>query len=311
MSEQFRFQEVFRNRAAINRDEIPGHHRHFVDQSRNQLLAGSALSGHQHGRRVRRHAFGQRDGVPHPGAAGDDSTMSLLDLDFPPQSTDLAILLRALFRDLDAQNQGIGRKRFVNVVPGTLANCLHGLVLAPVGRHHDHQCGAAGLPQPVQELESVHSRHPDVGEDQVGIPFNGLLQALIAVRGGLYRVLFVLQQERYGPSQTGIIINDQDFHLASFRSATGNRTLRTAPAPSAGTASIAPPIPSIRRAETARPRPVPRPGSFVVKNGSNTRPRRLSGIPGPSSRTTSSTATSPCCSWRAGPGSSLRSSRLT
>jgi hypothetical protein len=53
-----------------------------------------------------------------------------------------------------------------------------------------------------------------------------------------------------------------------------------------------PPIPSMSRAQTARPRPVPLPGSLVVTNGSNTWSISSGGRPGPLSATTIST-TSP------------------
>ena len=53
--------------------------------------------------------------------------------------------------------------------------------------------------------------------------------------------------------------------------------MKTAPPPAGLSARMVPPIASMSRAQTARPRPVPLPGSFVVTKGSNTCPSSSGG----------------------------------
>ena len=59
------------------------------------------------------------------------------------------------------------------------------------------------------------------------------------------------------------------------------------PPPAGHSKRMPPPNFSTMRAERGRPRPVPRPGAFVVKKGSNTRAWIEGGMPGPASSTSS------------------------
>src|SRR5690606_33240573 len=95
-------------------------------------------------------------------------------------------------------------------------------------------------------------------------------EALLAVARRLHLVALFRQDERDGLTQTRLVVDDQNGHVAITSAATaGSSTRNMAPPVAAFSAWMTPPMLSMRRAQTARPRPVPRPGSLVVTNGSN------------------------------------------
>ena len=85
-----------------------------------------------------------------------------------------------------------------------------------LGRDHDHGDlrGRELRPQMVADLESVHVRHHEVQQDQVGQFGTGHLHGLTTVGGGERLVSPLLQQEGEDPPDVWLVVDDEDafFH---------------------------------------------------------------------------------------------------
>src|SRR5690606_37856208 len=137
---------------------------------------------------------------------------------------------------------------------------------------------------PGQELGAAQARHAYVAEDDVGLQLGGAREAFLAVARGLRLIAFLGQDQGDRLAQAWFVVNDQDVHFATLAgagAAAGRITVKVAPRPGSESARMAPPIDSTSRAHTARPRPVPLPGSFDVTNGSKICGSCDSAIPGP------------------------------
>jgi hypothetical protein len=81
VAEQFRFQQAFRQRRAVDPDEGLFFPRtEHVDGAGNQLLAGAAFAPDQHGRAKGRHAVDLGQDLLHPLAAANDVIDLIIDL---------------------------------------------------------------------------------------------------------------------------------------------------------------------------------------------------------------------------------------
>src|SRR4029450_6314254 len=161
----------------------------------------------------------------------------------------------------------------------------------------------------LEELGAAHLWHALVGHDDGHVGSRQELQpARAALRGEDVELLPVVEAE--GPQDVRLVIDDEhgivvvvDGHgAASYPPAlaTLSRDLcpagmlisTVAPAPGVLSTSMRPPCAVTTWWLIASPRPVPRPTSFVVKNGSKMWSRTSGTMPGPSSRMRTST-TSP------------------
>ena len=135
------------------------------------------------------------------------------------QQLDLAAELLALLRLAERHGDFVGTERLVEVVVGAFAHRGQRAVLAAVGAHHDQQrLAAVGAVAP-EEGHPVHLRHPHVAENDVeGLrrrPAERLLG--VALAHGL--VPRLLEQEREGLPQPGVVVNDQQSHRSHPREA--------------------------------------------------------------------------------------------
>ncbi len=125
VSEKLGLQQVLRDGATVDRHEGPrGSRARPVDQARDELLARPALARDQHRRGVLGHLGSELDGLPHPGALGDDLGEALVGFDALAQARDLAPQLLAFLRLPECEDHLCGGERLGQVVVGALLHRL-------------------------------------------------------------------------------------------------------------------------------------------------------------------------------------------
>jgi len=135
-------------------------------------------------------------------------------------------------------------------------------ILAAVRAHDDDERTAAALAVFAQERQAVHFRHAHVAEHEVECLGDRAVERAPAVLLGRHRVARIRQKETETLPQARFVIDDENFlHRGT---AMGKNILNAAPPSRAPSTQTTPPISCTDRATMARPRPVPRPGSFVV-----------------------------------------------
>src|SRR5436190_1207703 len=168
----------------------------------------------------------------------------------------------------------------------------------------DHQRGRVRpAPQDLgQQLETVHARHPDIGDDRVVVPGGDPLERRRGRVGRVYRDPIHSEPERLGKrlQQSRVVVDDEDVrrcHGADVYFVSGpasGRWIRNvAPSPGVLATEIVPPCSLTIPYVLDKPRPVPFPTSLVVKNGSKIRRSSPDGIPCPVSTNAISTAAEP------------------
>src|SRR5690606_16495869 len=151
-----------------------------------------------------------------------------------------------------------------------------------VRAHHDDEGLAPRFPVSLHESEPIQAGHADVAENHVGRLRPGNAQPLLSVTRREDGAALVLEDHLEGVTQPGLVIDDEHPCVAhAATSSTGSQTENDAPLPGSVDTSTFPPISATVPATIASPRPVPSPGSFVVKKGSKMAPRCSSGMPGP------------------------------
>src|SRR5581483_9254978 len=152
--------------------------------------------------------------------------------------------------------------------------------------------------EPLQHAEAVEARHPEVDERHVERLALGEPHAFFATRGDGDAI--ALAAERFPEQLAGhlVVVDDEQRGWLAHpaRSTPGRRTWKVLPRPSSLSISMRPLCSRTISALRKSPRPVPRAGSFVEKNGSKRCARAAAGIPRPVSVTAISIA--PCAGTR-------------
>src|SRR5256886_8230726 len=166
----------------------------------------------------------------------------------------------------------------------------------------DHQRGRVGpAPQDLgQERETVHARHPDIGDDRVVVPGADPLERRRRRVGRVHRNPIHSEPERLGKrlQKSRIVVDDENVRRChgaedSLSAGKGNWMRDVAPSPGVLATEIAPPCSLTIPYVMDKPRPVPFPTSLVVKNGSKIRCSSPGGIPCPVSTNAISTVAEP------------------
>src|SRR5262245_37334136 len=218
-------------------------------------------------------------------------------------------------RGPDAREQFVDAERLGHVIVGAR---IEGLDLRPFlafDGEHDNRHGRHGA-DPAAQLDAVHPRHVQIGDDELRPPFSEVRQRRLAFGGDADLIALAGQDRPQHARDLRFIVNDQ--HSRFFRNnrhhsatpsvwcagaagarpragasrLTGRTSTIDAPRPP-GPSSIhrRPACASTRRLAMGSPSPMPpRRGSWdsrsgTRKNFSNTRSRRSIGMPGPSSVT--------------------------
>src|SRR6185295_5111625 len=177
---------------------------------------------------------------------------------------------------------------------GARPHRLHGgLERAEAADQHDLRRGAGLL----EGLEHVEPRRRPIQVDVRDHKLELILvRQLHRFRGGL--ALLELpprrrHQLRDQPAGLDVVVDDQDANRMGRRghdtstadAAAGSSMVKVVPRPCDVETAMVPPSEVTRSRVMVRPRPVPRPGPFVVTHGSKMRGRTAESIPPPVSRT--------------------------
>ncbi len=136
----------------------------------------------------------------------------------------------------------LGIERLGDVVLRPFLHGPHRRVDGGVGGHDDDDRAGEGLPDPALQLETVHSRHLDVEEEQVPGAFGQARQRFPSARGRLDVVPLLLKPRPERLSDDVFIVDDQDVPGFGGRSAgSGDSGLRIALA-QAGLPSLVLPV---------------------------------------------------------------------
>jgi hypothetical protein len=191
VAEQLRLDQVVGDRRAVHLHEpLTRAKAVAMDGARHQLLADAALASDEDGCRRRRCAT---DGVEHTTERwplADEVVASLLRL----AQRDVLVnqtmpVERVAYGDEDA----LGGERLLDEIEGTELRRLDRRAHCRVSRNHHDGQRLVGALQPLQHFEAVHTWHLDIEEDEIRQIAIGDDQTVLAGRGALHLVAFVLE----------------------------------------------------------------------------------------------------------------------
>ena len=183
VSEQFAFEQIFRNRRAVDFDEgAGGALRMLVNGAGDQIFSDAAFAAEQHGGVGRRHALDQREHGLHFVALRDDVVVGVAVAQrFAQRAIFLAQAVRIEFL-ANHQDEFGERKRLGDEVARADFHRFDGRFDRAVGRHHHHgQRGVHAL-HGLQKFQAAHSRQAQVGHHEVGLFADQKLQTGFRVR---------------------------------------------------------------------------------------------------------------------------------
>ena len=206
--EQLGFDELLRNRRAIDFDKCPvAAQARGVQGSRDEFLARSAFSVNQdapiRGSRQRNllPQRAHRNGIPLQLRASPE---------FLPE---LPVFLRQAVnfeRVLDDENDFFQRERLLDEIERAKLGGPHGGFDAGVpGNHHDHRVHAV-LAYALQRVEPVDSIQPHIQQDQIDGALLEQRETFLAGRYGQRFVSFVGQDRRKRLSNPLLVIHDEN-----------------------------------------------------------------------------------------------------
>ena len=179
----------------------------------DQLLAGAALPDDQDAAARRRHQGELMQHLLHRLRRADDGAEGEFLLQPLPELADLLRQTAFLDRRRHALAQLDQVDRLLEVVVGAVLHGIHGrLHRSEAGDHQDRQPGVDRLGE-LQDLQSVHARHPQIGDQEVDA---ALLQMLdpAGTRGEGDDVVPVLAQRQLdAPAVPLVIVDDDDLPL--------------------------------------------------------------------------------------------------
>src|ERR1035437_2260301 len=294
--EQLRLEQAGRHRGAVDRDEWPRAAQGMgVNEAGDQILAGAAFASDEYARVGGCHLAGLLEHPRHDGAGAKDAVAAGRACALPRERSFLHCQSAVAPRALDGDEKLVRRERLCEVVERAFAYGGHGRCDRGVRRHHDHRSrGFIGNGRG-EYRHPVRTRHPEVGDDDVRlhVACHPAKPQRFAERDT--RIALACEQALAVLEHRRLVVDYEyasSFHVAPIGSK-GSLTTKRHPPPGAMSSRMVPRCRSMMLRQTVSPSPVPRPASFVVKNGSNTRSRRPAGTPGPVSHTSISAASFP------------------
>ncbi len=168
----------------IGDERLRGALAELMDGLRDHLLAGPRLAPDQHRGGRRRRLLDDPVDLADPLRAADDPAEAPVLAQLAAEDADLAQGLLAFRRLLDEDLQPARIDRLGQVVVGAFLDRLdRGLDRALRGEQDDRDV-AHLIAQRLEEGETVHARHDDIGDDDAGAERGDALQRFLAVGGG-------------------------------------------------------------------------------------------------------------------------------
>ena len=217
MTEQFAFEEIFRDRAEIDRDEdvVPAA-RTAMELARDQLLAGAVLAEDEDVGFGRRRALDQRIDARHSGRMTEQRGLAGRRRD-RRRSLALGRRFRARVaqrgRGPDRREQPLVRPGLGDEIGGAALHRLDRRLHAAMSGDHDHhrlRIAAQNLRQPLEALGRIGRAAREIGiekDDVRPLRFHCRDRFLRALEGADLREQ-IAQKEPRGEQDVGIVIDD-------------------------------------------------------------------------------------------------------
>ncbi len=229
VAEELGFGQLAADGAAVDRHEraLPARAGQ-VDQAGDELLAGAALAGDQHGRLAVGGAPGLLDQVLHGLRAVHQAVLGAAAAEQVAQALVVAAQGPVGQGAVDGDEQ-LGALEGLEQVGGRAQlHGLHGLRHRAVSGEHDHR--RARRLHRAQDVHAVAAGHLHVGEHQVGAVAGEPGQARVGVGGGVHLVAGLGEHEADHLAQVAVVVDEQyPRHHDPSRGGRGNVTTTRAP----------------------------------------------------------------------------------
>ncbi len=250
----------------------------LVQRARHQLLAGAALAVDEDRRPARRRLDDQVEDLPHARAAADDVVEAVC--------AGLQVLFEgAILGDQAPLCQGVPEddqhlvvlERLGDVVVRASLHRGDGVLDRRERRDHQHRQVVVDLPDLVQRRDAVHARQHHVDDGCVERHRAQQIEPLVGRRRQANLVTLSREERVENLAHDLLIVDDENdavgrhVRVPAARAAvvaSGSCKVNRVPCPGVLSQVIAPPCSCTMPYVIDRPRPVPLPIAFVVKNGS-------------------------------------------
>ena len=206
MAEQLGFDQLGRNRRAVERDERARRARAvLVQRARDQFLARAGLAQDAHAGFAGRHALHLRHHAPHRVAGPNDVVLAHALAQLPV----LLFQARQLRDVRQRQQQLIGRERLLEKIRRAQPGGANGHRDVRLPGHHHHGRRDARRAQLFEQRQPVFHRHHHVGKDQVEMPRPGQFESArgVVAHGGF--VPGQAERPRQRSQRVHVVVHDQ------------------------------------------------------------------------------------------------------
>ena len=181
-----------------------------VQRPGDQLLAGSALAGDEHGAVRLRELCHDAQYLLHQTAGRDDLATARVDL--RAQVLDLARQRRSLGGALHGNQEPRLVERLRQVVVGACLDSVHGVVDGGErGDEDDFDVGPARLDRVEQGAAVGRAIHANVGQYDVDVGRREHRRRLLGIRGLVHDVAVLLEQDGRREADIRVIVDEEDF----------------------------------------------------------------------------------------------------
>ena len=211
MAEQVAFEQVARNRPAVDADERPLHPAAaVVDLSGDQLLAGSALSLDQDRGLTVGHAVHHLEDAVHLLGRSNDRLFLVTALELALEVQVLASHPPHLERVADHQLDLVVLGVLDQVLERPHVHRVDRRLLRGIRGHDDDRQRWIVLLETVEQLDAVYPRHLDVGDDDIEVLAAGFLQRVSSVVHGRDLVALLAEHDAQELGHALFVVDDQD-----------------------------------------------------------------------------------------------------
>ena len=234
MPEQSGFQQIFRQRSAVDSHERMVYAgRIGMNRFGDQFLAGPGFAGNQDGGATGGHLGDKVEHLHHALALADNGGEAVALFQRPLQ---LRVLIGQALpgdypRDFDQQLFVI--PGFGQIVGGAQLHGLHGRFHRTVGGDHEHRGVPVTLPQVTQHFHAGFIGHHQIQQHQIVNPRFQLTLALGSIGREVDLVALQIQQGLQTLANLGLVVDNQDAAFGgsahAYRRTQADTTLRGAP----------------------------------------------------------------------------------
>ena len=209
MAEKSRFDEIFRDRAAIQGQKWRGLSRAgFMERSGHHFFSGAGITGDEHRCLHGGGALDHGEDFLHRCATSDDVAIVPAIAQLAAQTGKFLAETFVFKRFADVVQKFFGVEWFGEIRRRTGFDRINGLRNRSKTGHQNHFRARMVLRQPAQQRTAVDARHREIGNDEVSGGWKGI-DRLLTVDGGVYGVTVIAQRGGDGFTHGDIIFNEQ------------------------------------------------------------------------------------------------------